>query len=208
MVRKPPRALAISDRRERGGRALQDWLGELFAAGVDALQVREKDLSDRELCEEVREARRAFAAPRLLLVNGRLDVALAAGGDGVHLPGDGVPAAALRRRFGPAVVIGCSTHRVEEVEAARAAGVDYVTFGPVFPTPSKMRYGRPPGLEGLCQATASGLPILALGGIDADRVAEVAAAGAAGVAGIRVFHDFGALAELTAACREAWPQKR
>ena len=205
---KSPRVLAISDRRERGGRALRDWLRELCAAGVDALQVRQKDLPDRELLAEVRQARRDFAAPRLLLVNGRLDVALAAAGDGVHLPGDGVPVAALRRRFGSAVVIGCSTHRVEEVEAARAAGADYATFGPVFPTPSKMRYGRPPGLEGLSQAAALGLPILALGGIDAGRVAEVAAAGAAGVAGIRVFHDLGASTDLVAACREAWPQER
>jgi thiamine-phosphate pyrophosphorylase len=206
MVGRSPRILAITDRRNRGGRALADWLEELEAAGVDAVQVREKDLSDRELAREVAEARRAWRAPGLLLVNGRLDVALATGADGVHLPGDGVPAAALRKRFGAGVWIGCSTHRVVEVEAARDAGADYATFSPVFPTPSKMRYGRPPGLEGLRRAAGRGLPIVALGGIDAGRVADVAAAGAAGVAGIRVFHDPAALAELVAACREAWPE--
>ncbi len=206
MVGRPPRILAITDRRERGERALRDWLRELDEAGIDAVQVREKALSDRDLAQRVREARAAWPSPRLLLVNGRLDVALAAGADGVHLPGDGVPAAALRERFGSKVVIGCSTHQIEEVEAACAAGAEYATFGPVFPTPSKMRYGRPPGLEGLRQAVDRGLPIVALGGIDAGRVADIAAAGAAGLAGIRVFHDSAALAELMAACREVWPK--
>lgn len=206
MAGRSPRILAITDRRLRGGRPLSDWLLELAGAGVDAVQVREKDLSDRELVREVQEARRSWPPPRLLLVNGRIDVAWTAGADGVHLPGDGVPAGALRRRFGPEVWIGGSTHRVEEVDAARDAGADYATFSPVFPTPSKMRYGRPPGVKGLRRAAGRGLPIVALGGIDAGRVAAVADAGAAGVAGIRVFHDSAALAELVAACREAWPQ--
>ncbi len=200
-----PRLLAISDAAARGGRRLEGWLGDLAAAGVDAVQVREKQLSDRELYRFARTARRAW--PRLLLVNGRIDVARAVGADGVHLPSDGVPIAPLRRRFGPEVVIGRSTHEPAEVAAAREAGADYVTFGPVFPTPSKARYGRPPGLAGLERAARLGLPVIALGGVDPDRLADVAAAGAFGVAGIRAFHDPGALRRWSEARRTAWVEE-
>lgn len=187
MTTRVPRLLAISDAAERRGRPLETWLGELEAAGVDAVQVREKELGDRALYELVQAFRRLW--PRTLLVNGRIDVALAAGADGVHLPSAGLGVAALRRRFGTQVVIGRSTHYPEEVAAARQAGADYVTFGPIFPTPSKARYGRPPGLEGLRRAVATGLPVIALGGVGPDELPEVVGAGAAGVAGIRAFHD-------------------
>lgn len=203
---RAPKLLAITDRAERGGTSLETWLGRLAAAGVDAVQIREKDLSDRQIFELTAAARSAFSG--LLLVNGRADIALAAGADGVHLPGDGVPAAALRERFGKKLVIGASTHDLAAVEAAVRAGVDYVTFGPVFPTPSKMRYGPPPGLSGLRDATSRGIPVLALGGIDPDRAAEAAAAGAAGVAGIRTFHDAAHLARWPAVRRTAWAKDR
>ncbi|RMH15349.1 MAG: thiamine phosphate synthase [Acidobacteria bacterium] len=181
-----PHLLAISDRRARRGRSLTDWLAAL--EGVDAVLLREKHLDDRALFDAAIAARAALGDEVLLLVSGRLDVALAAGAGGVHLPADGVPAALLRRRFGRRVVIGCSTHRPSEVAAARDAGADFVTFGPVFDTPSKRRYGPPAGLAGLRRAAACGIPVLALGGIDATRYPAVIAAGAAGVAGIRVFH--------------------
>lgn len=199
-----PRLLAISDPGERGGRPLKAWLEALAGSGVDGVEVREKRLGDRELYELACDARRAW--PGWLVVNGRLDVALAAGASGVHLPSDGVPIAPLRRRFGPAPVIGRSTHHPDEVAAARAEGADYVTFGPVFPTPSKARYGRPPGLDGLRRAVAQGLPVVALGGIGPDQLAAVAAAGAAGAAGIRAFHDPRQLERWTAARRAAWPE--
>lgn len=204
MTTRVPRLLAISDADERRGRSLEAWLGELAAAGVDGVEIREKALADRELYEVLLVARRAW--PRWLVANGRLDVALAAGADGVHLPADGVPVAPLRRRFGDRVVIGRSTHRPEEAAAARREGADYVTFGPVFPTPSKARYGRPPGLEGLAEAAAQGLPVIALGGIGPDELASAVRAGAAGAAGIRSFHDPRSLERWAEARWSAWPE--
>jgi thiamine-phosphate pyrophosphorylase len=115
-----------------------------------------------------------------------VDLALAAGADGAHLPADGVPVASLRRRF-PGVLLGASTHSVEEVERALRDGADYVTFGPVWPTPSKERYGPPLGIGELARAARIRIPVYALGGVMLSRFGEAAAAGAAGVAGIRLF---------------------
>jgi thiamine-phosphate pyrophosphorylase len=210
------RLLAVSDRASLtdpgedrlsgdGEERLDEWLRQLAAAGVDGLELREKDLDDRALYDLARLARRRFPPPARLLVNGRLDVALAAGADGVHLPADGVPVAPLRRRFGPRLLLGLSTHRVEEVVAAREAGADYVTFGPVYPTPGKERYGAPPGLGALARAAAAGIPVYALGGVTLERLAEVAAAGAAGAAGIRLFQEVSRLPELVRAAALAFP---
>ncbi len=207
-MRPPPlfRLLAISDRSllddDGGGEAFAGWLRRLAAAGVDAVQLREKDLADRALYDLARQARGLLPPPVRLLVNGRLDLALAAGADGAHLPADGVPLAALRERFGPGVLLGRSTHRPEEVEQARRDGADYVTFGPVYPTPGKERYGPPAGLDGLhglSRAAAAGVPVYALGGVTIQRLGEVAAAGAAGAAGIRMFQDAGLAALVRAA---------
>lgn len=198
----PFRLLAISDRAALGGEeALPAWLCGLAAAGVDAVQLREKDLADRALYGLARQARALLPPPLCLLVNGRLDLALAAGADGAHLPADGVPLAALRARFGPGVLLGRSTHRLEEVAEARRDGADYVTFGPVYPTPGKERHGPPPGLAGLRRAAALGIPVYALGGVTIERLGDVAAAGAAGAAGIRIFQtsDLPALVRAAAA---------
>ena len=190
--RAPFRLLAISQLATlpgAGGRgdAALGWFTALAAAGVDALQLREKHLDDLSLCQLARSARAAFPPPAVLLVNGRADVALAAGADGVHLPADGVPAGAARARFGSGLLIGVSTHRFAEVERARRDGADYVVFGPVYPTPAKAGYGAPAGTRALARAAALGIPVYALGGVTLERFAEVAAAGAAGVAGIRLF---------------------
>lgn len=166
---------------------VERWLAAIAASDVDAVQIREKQLDDRALFELVLRARALLPPAILLLVNGRADVAIAAGADGVHLPADGVPVRALRERFGPGLLIGRSTHRVEEVEQARRDGADYATFGPVWATPSKERYGAPVGVEALARAAATGLPVYALGGVTLARIAEAAAAGAAGVAAIRLF---------------------
>jgi thiamine-phosphate pyrophosphorylase len=198
------RLLAVSDRKALGDQRcekpgeerLAPWIRELSAAGVTGLQLREKDLDDRALYGLTRLARSVLPPPGLLLVNGRLDVALAAGADGAHLPAEGVPVASLRHRFGPRPLLGRSTHRIEEVEAAREAGADYVTFGPIYPTPGKAAYGEPPGLAGLARVAALGIPVYALGGITLERLGEVAATGAAGVAGIRLFLEVSRLPEL------------
>ncbi len=204
-----PRLLAITDGAARRTFGLDDaadlrvWLGLLRDADVDAVQVREKDLGDRELYDFVRRIRDEW--PRWLLVNGRADVALAAGADGVHLPAAGIPVATLRRRFGAEILIGVSTHHPGEVAEAARDGASYATFGPVFATPSKMRYGAPPGLQGLRQAAKHDLPVVALGGIGPRQVLEVAAAGASGVAAIRAVHDAQQLERLAATVRRAWP---
>lgn len=198
--------LAISDLpslREPFG----DWLRRLAAAGfadTGALQVREKDRDDRDVLALTREARAALAGA-VVLVNGRLDIALAAGADGAHLPADGVPLDALRRRFGSGVMLGRSTHRVEEVAAALREGADYVVFGPVYPTPSKERYGPPRGLDELARAARLPIPVYALGGVTLSRFGEVAEAGAAGVAGIRLFQEPD-LSEVVRQARRSFPK--
>jgi thiamine-phosphate pyrophosphorylase len=197
--------LAISDLPSLA-EPFADWLRRLAAAGVPALQIREKALGDLSVLELAREARAALPPPAVVLVNGRIDIALAADADGAHLPADGVPVGALRRRFGPDVLLGRSTHTMEEVEAALAEGADYVVFGPVYPTPSKERYGPPRGLDELARAAALPIPVYALGGVTLSRFGEVAEAGAAGVAGIRLFQGPG-LAEAVSLARRAFPKR-
>jgi thiamine-phosphate pyrophosphorylase len=178
---------------------MTDWLHAVAAAGVGIVQLREKDLGDRELYELACLARAALPPPIRLVVNGRVDVALAADADGVHLPADGLPVAAVRARFGPGVLIGRSTHRIEEVEQAREEGADYVTFGPVYASPGK---GPPTGLGELRRATAAGVPVYALGGVTLERFRELAGAGAAGIAAIRLFQTTTTLSQAARAAGE------
>lgn len=211
--RRAPRLLAITDRRAlaagAGGAdstaALEPWLRRLAAAGVGAVQLREKDLDDADLYALALRARARLPPPIALLINGRPDIALAAGADGVHLPAAGLPAAAVRRRWGERLLIGVSTHGIAEVEAARRAGADYVTFGPVYPTPFKAAYGPPAGLDALRRAAAVGIPVLALGGVTPGRLPELAAAGAAGAAGIRCFADEASIAVMIAGAARLFP---
>jgi thiamine-phosphate pyrophosphorylase len=205
------RALAISDRGrlpEVPGGDLAAWLGRLAQAvppEILAVQIREKDLDDRALYGLARLARSALPPATRLLVNGRLDIALAAGADGAHLPADGPPVAALRARFGPGVLLGVSTHHVDEVERAHRDGADYVTFGPVYATPGKARYGPPAGLDAMRRAAALGIPVFALGGVTLERLGEVASAGAAGVAGIRLFQPPFDLETVLRSIRQSFP---
>lgn len=213
---RPPRLLAINDPDLAPGPELETWVRGLARAGVDGLEIRLKDrraVPDRLLLVTVERARILFPPPGILLVNGRADVAVAAGADGVHLPASGLPIREVRHlaetfmgrgNRGRRVLIGRSTHRPEEVARARDDGADYVTFGPVYPTPSKAGYGEPPGLAGLREACAVGLPVLALGGVDAGRLGELAAAGAAGAAGIRVFAEPAARSRAVEAARRVF----
>ena len=194
--------LAISDRRSLRGLALPAWAATVATAGVAALQLREKDLADAAVWDLANAVRAAAPPPAKLLVNGRADVALTTGADGVHLPADGVPTAAVRGRWGDRLLIGRSTHDVEEVVVAGGEGADYVTFGPVFASPGK---GDGVGLAALERVSAVGVPVLALGGVTAADFRRLAAAGAAGAAGIRLFQDLERLPEVVAAAREAFP---
>ena len=150
--------------------------------GVDMIQIREKDLEARPLYELVCRVRDAAAGTSTrILVNDRLDVALAANIDGVHLPANGLPAALVRPfvRF-----MGCSTHTLQEVLQAEQDGADFVFFGPVFETPGKA----PVGLDALRNvAMHAHIPVLAIGGITRENTEEVIRAGAAGIAAIRMF---------------------
>lgn len=186
------------------GAELDDWLAAVAADGTDAVQVRRKELVDRELLALVVRCRAALPPAVAVLVNGRADVAVAGGADGVHLPADGLPTTEVRRllrRLGADLLIGRSTHEPPEVARERGEGADYVTFGPVYPTPGKEAYGPPPGLPGLREAARASLPVLALGGVDGTRVEEVATAGAWGVAAIRACYDPGERPRLVAEVR-------
>jgi thiamine-phosphate pyrophosphorylase len=172
--------------------------GRWAAEGIDFLQIREKDLGagaqaelTRRVVAAVRRAESGEGNKTRVLVNSRVDVALAAGADGVHLTAakGELTAAQVRRVFAGAVV-SVSCHSVEEVERARDAGVDVIVFGPVF---EKRVEGRVVvsgvGLEVLARASraAGGIPVVALGGVTMEVTGDCLAAGAAGVAGIRLF---------------------
>jgi thiamine-phosphate pyrophosphorylase len=151
--------------------------------GVRAIQVREKDLGIRELLDlskGLRTLTNEFDAR--LFINDHVDVAVAVGADGVHLGHQSMPAGAVRKVVGPTMLIGVSTHSVDEAKAAESAGADFVTFGPIFETPSKAAYGAPVGLEALREARrAVDIPIFGLGGIKGKNIGHVLWAGAYGV---------------------------
>lgn len=203
-----PRTLAISHRHSLAGRDTLAWAEEAVNAGIDALQIRENDLSDRDLLELCLAVRKVVPRGVALLINGRLDIALAVDADGVHLPADSVPVDRLRRQY-PDFLIGKSTHGRKEIVEARDQGVDYVVLGPIFPPRSKTQHRPCLGLEGLRRACDLGLPVLALGGLSLDRLPQVAAAGAAGIAGITLFQNRDELAEISRRTATLWsPRSR
>ena len=174
----------MTDRRATGGRDLVEVVTAALAAGLPAVQLREKDLTGRPLLA-LAEALRAATARTgaLLLVNDRVDVAIAAGADGVQLGTGALPVEAARALLGPGRLIGESVHAED---AARASAADFVVFGPVYDTPSKRGFGPPQGLARLAAvARTSPVPVVAIGGIDAANAGTARAAGAAGVAVIR-----------------------
>jgi len=178
------RVYLITDRKQTQGRELLEVLEKAFRGGVRAVQVREKDLSGRELyelAERVQNLAKKFKAR--VLINDRVDIALALDLDGVHLPAAGFPVAEVRKLLGPNRLIGASTHSLTEAQAAAEAGADFITFGPVYATASKARYGPPVGVAALREAVRRVLiPVFALGGIGPNHLAEVAASGAFGIA--------------------------
>jgi thiamine-phosphate pyrophosphorylase len=185
----------ITDRLALGARPLLPLIQEAVRAGVDLIQIREKDLGTRPLVELVRATVEcARGAATRVVVNDRLDVALAVGLCGVHLGTQSVPAQAVRRSVPDGFLIGVSCHSLEEAMAAESAGADYIVLGPVFATPSKLAYGLPLGLDKLREVAARvQIPLLALGGIGVQCVKPCLAAGATGIAGISVFQNSGSL---------------
>lgn len=197
----------ITDRNALQPRPLLPLIEEAVQAGIDLIQIREKDLPTRALLQLVASAvAAARGSGTRIVVNDRLDVALAAGADGVHLGTLSIPARAVRERVSEGFLVGVSCHSREEVRAAETAGADYVVLGPIFETPSKMAYGLPLGL-GLLRETAAGagIPVLALGGINVERVRACLDAGAAGIAGIRIFQETPSLATRVRELRAQFP---
>lgn len=177
----------VTDRRRR---APVEQAVEAVQAGIDLIQVREGGLQTSELAAMVTQVVRVTRTSHTrVVVNDRLDVALACGADGVHLRGDSVAASRLRAIVPPGFLIGKSVHSLDEAVAA-APHVDYIVTGTVFPTSSKPGRTDLLGLSGLAAiARGVSVPALAIGGMSLDRAGDVFAAGAAGIAAITLFTE-------------------
>jgi thiamine-phosphate pyrophosphorylase len=174
----------ITDRQQTAGRPLPVVVEAALRGGARAVQLREKDLAPRDLlplAQEMRQLTQTYGAR--LLINDRIDVALAVDADGVHLTTASLPGHVARQLLGPDCLLGVSTHNLAEAQAAAEGGADFIVFGPVFFTPSKAPYGQPIGLNALRAVRAAvTLPILAIGGIKKVNLDQVVAAGADGIA--------------------------
>jgi thiamine-phosphate pyrophosphorylase len=207
----------VTDRRSLAGASgesaelfsrLGDMVSRVAAAGVDWVQLREKDLAAAALFELTRDAVKRAVGRTRILVNDRLDVALAAGAGGVHLGERSLPVETVVRwlrapenaaRVPPSFLTGVSCHSLEAALAAERAGAGYVFFGPVFETPSKAAFGPPQGLERLAEVCRRvRIPVLAIGGVTLDNAASCLSSGAGGIAAIRLFQE---AEELAAAVR-------
>mgnify|MGYP001091425290 CR=1 FL=1 len=197
-----PSLYLITDRHQvPSGRDFYGVLEELLAAGVKLVQLRERDLPADELYAMAKKVREMTLRHQgLLVINDRVDVALAVAADGVHLRRTSLPADAVRKILGSTRLIGVSTHSEEEIAGAAQQGADFVTFGPVYFTRSKAAYGFPKGLSDLQKACQSNpLPVYALGGIN---VTNTPATLVTGVHGIAVISTLMAAANPAATCRK------
>ncbi len=161
------------------GRSTETIVQAALAGGVRLIQLREKDLSAQALTALARRVRALTAAAgALLLINDRLDIALAVGADGVHLGQDDLPIADARR-LAPDFILGASTHDIAEARAAEAAGASYVNIGPLFSTNTKVWTGDFLGIAGLRRiAPHVNLPFTVMGGIKAEHIPDLIGAGA------------------------------
>jgi thiamine-phosphate pyrophosphorylase len=217
LLRTPKPVLCyVTDRRglaaaseEEADRALLERVASAAAAGVDWIQLREKELATRRLVALTSSA--VKAAPGRVVVNDRLDVAIVSRAKGVHLGGESLPVAAVvrwrktRGSQGSAAMqflVGASCHTLEAARDAERDGADYVFFGPIFPTPSKLKFGPPQGFDRLAEVCrALSIPVLAIGGITLENAAACLEAGAAGLAAIRLFQEAADLASVAARLR-------
>jgi thiamine-phosphate pyrophosphorylase len=208
----------VTDRRSlrdgSGGKALREKIQMAIAAGVDRVQVREKDMPGRALLELVRATVkaahnvRADRAHARIIVNDRLDVALAAGAAGVHLGRESLNAREVVKwcRSGNApsdFTVGVSCHSLEEAVEAQSAGANYIYFGPVFDSPGKRIFGEPRGITRLAEICSSvGVPAVAIGGVNLANAPECIRAGAAGIAAIRMFQEAREVSALKSAVQK------
>lgn len=196
----------VTDRRQTAGRPLLVAIEQALAAGVRAVQLREPDLPTRALLDLAKDLRALTSKHKAqLLINDRLDLALAVGADGVHLRANSLPVAAARRVMGPERLIGISTHSVDEVMRAQQDGADFAVLGPVYDTPSKRAFGAPIGLGAIEKAAVQcRIPIFAIGGVFASRATELRRAGASGVALISAVLSAPAVGDATADLLRRW----
>ena len=194
----------------------------IASAGVDWIQIREKDLSGKQTASLVRQALDRVSkqgshskSETRIIVNDRLDVALAEQAGGVHLGENSLPVDDAKRLLlsTPAAqtpardfILGVSCHSPEAAKSAAYSGADYIFFGPVFATPSKAAYGAPQGLDRLAQVCSSvNIPVLAIGGITLANISSCLSAGASGIAAIRLFQDASDPASIVGAIRHLNP---
>ncbi len=174
----------VTDRSLTQGRDLLWVLQQALDGGVKAIQIREKDLGGRDLlflAEAARKLTQRYHAH--LLINDRIDIALAVDADGVHLSTASIPIESARDLLGRQRLLGASTHSLEEAQEAERNGADFVVFGPVYFTPSKAPYGEPQGLSALKKIVEKiSLPIYAIGGIKPENIADTCRTGVQGVA--------------------------
>jgi thiamine-phosphate pyrophosphorylase len=178
------RLLVVTDRHQTNGRPLVPLLQRVLAAGTPAIQLRERDLSARDLMTLAREVRAVTAScGSQLLINDRIDVALVLEGVGVHLRSNSLPVPVARQLLGPRRLLGISVHTVDEGLLAQSQGADYIVLGPVYETPSKQMFGPPLGIHTLEKACGLvRIPIIGIGGVTAARAREMRCAGAFGAA--------------------------
>jgi thiamine-phosphate pyrophosphorylase len=175
----------ITDRARTRGRPLEKVVEEALKGGVSAVQVREKDMSSRQLYDlvlRIRELTLAYKAK--LIINDRLDIALSTGADGIHLGNQSLEPHIVRPLAPENFIIGVSTHSLDQVQQAEDEGADFITFGPVYETPSKRKYGHPVGVSALKEVCRRvNLPVFALGGINnKEKIKEIKQAGSFGIA--------------------------
>lgn len=173
----------ITDRKQTEKTNLVKAVRQALDGGIKAVQLREKDLDTRgllKLAYRMRELTDKYDSK--LFINDRFDIALAVGADGVHLTQASVPVNAVRKTVKKKLMIGVSTHSLKEAKEAEKGGADFITFGPVYRTLSKIKYGVPVGLDALKEVSSKmKIPVFALGGVTNSRIADVKKAGAFGV---------------------------
>lgn len=187
----------------------QDILNQISAAvdaEIDLIQIREKKLSARflfELAERAVELVQGTATR--VLINDRADIAAGSGASGVHLTTQSLEPSVIKKSFEDKLLIGVSTHSLNEARRARDQGSDFIVFGPVFQTTSKEQYGPPVGLQKLSEVAIElpGFPVLALGGVSERNAEDCFRAGAKGIAGISLFSELTRLGTLTVAIRNS-----
>ncbi len=211
-LQEPPLLCLVTDRRRCGGRPLEEVVEAAVSGGVDIVQLREKDMPAGPLLDLARRLRSITASRASLFVNDRVDVALAAGADGVQLGEESIPVEAARSLAGGTLTIGRSVHSVESALHASRAGADMVVFGTVFATASHP-HAQPSGVDPLEELSRHDVvPFLGIGGITAGNVGSVVEAGASGAAVITAITESPDPLEAARAFRraitDAWRRTR